>query len=179
MFDILRKSLRTGIVTSDYPSTPVEMSAGARGRPEFDFAKWKDARPAAAICPTGAISVTDQNGTRTVRFDLGNCTFCGLCAEADSTVRITNVCELAARAKAELVTTANYQVAPDGSQSTLVNLQPSTFNLRPSRFNSANTASATSAVELRPPRSGVRTWPWEMTRATARSTSFAAFATPR
>jgi Ni,Fe-hydrogenase III small subunit/formate hydrogenlyase subunit 6/NADH:ubiquinone oxidoreductase subunit I len=134
MFDILRKSLRTGIVTSDYPSTPVEMSAGARGRPEFDFAKWKDARPAAAICPTGAISVTDQNGTRTVRFDLGNCTFCGLCAEADSTVRITNVCELAARAKAELVTTANYQVAPDGSQSTLVNLQPSTFNLRPASF---------------------------------------------
>jgi Ni,Fe-hydrogenase III small subunit/formate hydrogenlyase subunit 6/NADH:ubiquinone oxidoreductase subunit I len=131
MFEILRKSLKTGVVTSDYPSAPAEVSEFARGRPEFDFAKWKDARPAAAICPTGALSVADQNGTRTVRFDLGNCTFCGLCAEADSTVRITNVCELAARTKAELVATANYQVAPDGSQSTLVNLQHSTCNLQP------------------------------------------------
>jgi Ni,Fe-hydrogenase III small subunit len=30
-----------------------------------------------------------------------------------------------------LLTTANYQVAPDGSQSTLVDLQSSTFNLQP------------------------------------------------
>src|SRR3974377_958225 len=97
---------------------------GARGRPEFDLAKWKDARRAAVSCPTGALSVTEQNGTRTVRFDLGNCTFCGLCAEADRTVRMTNVCELAARTRAELVTTSNYQVGPDGTQTSLVNLQP-------------------------------------------------------
>ncbi len=99
MFDILRKSLATGVVTTAYPRTPAEVSSQARGRPEIDFAHWKDARPAAAICPTGALSCLDQNGNRTVRLDLGNCTFCGLCAEADKAIHMTNVCELAARRK--------------------------------------------------------------------------------
>jgi Ni,Fe-hydrogenase III small subunit/formate hydrogenlyase subunit 6/NADH:ubiquinone oxidoreductase subunit I len=136
MFEILRKSSRTGIVTSEYPSAPAEVSPGARGRPEFDFSKWKDARPAAAVCPTGALSLLEQDGTRTVRFDLGNCTFCGLCAEADSAIRMTNVCELAARTRSELVTTANYQAAPDGTQKSLLNLQPATCDLRPASLDS-------------------------------------------
>ena len=54
MFEIIRKSLATGVVTTDYPQTPAEVSSQARGRPEIDFAKWKDARPAVAACPTGA-----------------------------------------------------------------------------------------------------------------------------
>ncbi len=134
MFEILRKSLATGVVTSDYPSIPAEVSVGARGRPEFDFAKWKDARPAVAVCPTGALSLSEQNGTREIRFDLGNCTFCGLCAETDSAIRMTNVCELAARKRADLVATAKYQVGPDGTHKSLVNLQPATCNSQPASF---------------------------------------------
>src|SRR5689334_18648633 len=78
MFEILRKSLRTGVVTTGYPDTPAEISRAARGRPEIDWQRWADARPAAAACPTGAISYQDAGERRTARLDLAQCTFCGL-----------------------------------------------------------------------------------------------------
>jgi Ni,Fe-hydrogenase III small subunit/formate hydrogenlyase subunit 6/NADH:ubiquinone oxidoreductase subunit I len=127
MFDILRKSLATGIVTTDYPRTAAEVSRQARGRPEIDFAHWQDARPAAAACPTGALACEDSRGTRAVTLDLGKCTFCGLCADADAAIRMTNACELAARRREALVTTANYQLAPDGTHSKLLDLHPSSL----------------------------------------------------
>ncbi len=91
MFKILQKTLKTGTVTVNYPADPAEISQHFRGRPNFDFEKWKDARPAAEVCPTGAISLTDKGDSRTVTVDYGLCIFCGLCAEASSdlAVRIT------------------------------------------------------------------------------------------
>ena len=120
MFEILRKSLRTGVVTTSYPETPVEISRFARGRPEIDWPQWKDARPAAAACPTGAISFQDAGERRNVRLDLAKCTFCGLCAEADKAIRMTNVCECAARRREDLVTEASYSLKPDGRHERLV-----------------------------------------------------------
>ena len=120
MFEILRKSLRTGIVTTSYPETPVEISRFARGRPEIDWHQWEDARPAAAACPTGAISYQDTGERRIARLDLAKCTFCGLCAEADKAIRMTNVCECAARRRDDLVTEASYSLKPDGRHERLV-----------------------------------------------------------
>jgi len=120
MFEILRKSLRTGIVTTSYPETPVEISRFARGRPEIDWHKWEDARPATAACPTEAISYQDTGERRVVRLDLARCTFCGLCAEADKAIRMTNVCECAARHRDDLVTEASYSLKPDGRHERLV-----------------------------------------------------------
>jgi Ni,Fe-hydrogenase III small subunit/formate hydrogenlyase subunit 6/NADH:ubiquinone oxidoreductase subunit I len=120
MFEILRKSLATGIVTTDYPRTPVEVSSQARGRLEIDFPNWKDARPAVAACPTGALACAEGGGNRTVMLDLGKCTFCGLCAEADTAIRMTNACELAVRRKADLVTTAQYELGSGGVQGKLI-----------------------------------------------------------
>src|SRR4029077_10661940 len=97
MFEILRKSFATGIVTTAYPETPAEVAACARGRLKIELAAWKDARPAAVVCPTGALACTDRDGTRTVSLDLAKCTFCGLCAEADSAIRMTSDCEMAVR----------------------------------------------------------------------------------
>jgi len=114
MFEILRKSLRTGIVTTSYPETPVEISKFARGRPEIDWHKWEDARPATAACPTGAISYQDAGQQRTARLDLAKCTFCGLCAEIDKAIRMTKVCECATRRRNDLVTEATYSLTPDG-----------------------------------------------------------------
>lgn len=116
MFNLLRESLRTGVVTSGYPATPPEVSPAARGRPAFDWAAWRDARPAAAICPTGAIACAESAGRRTVQFDLGRCIFCGLCADVEPAIRMTTVCECAARRREDLVTAADYRLAPDGSQ---------------------------------------------------------------
>jgi Ni,Fe-hydrogenase III small subunit/formate hydrogenlyase subunit 6/NADH:ubiquinone oxidoreductase subunit I len=125
MFDILRKSFTTGVVTTAYPLAPAEVSSQARGRPEVDFANWKDARPAVAACPTGALACADSGGTRAVTLDLGKCTFCGLCAEADATIRMTNVFELAAKRKQDLVATANYELDSGGAHTKLLASQPS------------------------------------------------------
>ena len=119
MFNVLPQSLKTGVVTTSYPATPPEVSPLARGRPEIDWAAWRDARPAAAVCPTGAIAYQDGNGGRRVEFDLAKCIFCGLCAEVDPAIRMTNVCECAASHRADLVTAADYRLNADGSHAGL------------------------------------------------------------
>lgn len=124
MLEILRKSFATGVVTTSYPQTPAEVSRHARGRPEIDFAKWNDARPATTVCPTGAIAFTDSNGVRSATLDLGKCIFCGLCADADKAIRMTNQCELAARRTGELQSTAKYQLNPDGTHAKLLEQPP-------------------------------------------------------
>src|SRR5438093_5073515 len=124
MFDILRKSLATGVVTTTYPKTPPEVSTRARGRPEIDWANWKDARPAAAICPTGAIEFHDNDTTRSAALDLGKCIFCGLCADLDPAIRMTNQCELAARRRASLKLTAKYHLNSDGTHQRLLDGAP-------------------------------------------------------
>lgn len=120
MFEPLRQSLKTGIVTTRYPAAPPEISARARGRPEIDFDGWKDARPAARVCPTGAIDYSDQDTVRTAVLDLGKCIFCGLCADVDPAIRMTNQCELAARRRADLQFTARYELGPDGAHQRLL-----------------------------------------------------------
>lgn len=120
MLQILRNSFRTGVVTTRYPETPAEVSSRARGRPEIDFARWKDARPAAAICPTGAIAFADRAGGREVTLDLGKCIFCGLCADVDPAIRMTNQCELAVRGRERLKLAASYRLNPDGTHAELL-----------------------------------------------------------
>src|SRR5438477_6392318 len=75
MFETLRQSLKIGVVTTSYPQTPPEVSSRARGKPEIDWANWKDARPAATICPTAAIEFLDRDAKRTAALDLGKCIF--------------------------------------------------------------------------------------------------------
>src|SRR6266581_5013132 len=115
MFKILQKTLSAGIVTANYPAEPAKISDHFRGRPNFDFEKWKDARPAVEVCPTGAISLADKGDSRKVTVDYGLCVFCGLCAEAssDQAVRITQEFELATSDRSNLVLTAEYTLNAD------------------------------------------------------------------
>lgn len=140
MFETLRQSLKTGVVTTSYPKTRAEVSSRARGKPGIDWANWKDARPAAAICPTGAISYQDANGQRVTRLDLGKCIFCGLCADVDPAIRMTNLCECAACRRDHLVTTAGYSLKPDRTHDRLVSphswFQPQQTDLAPSERES-------------------------------------------
>jgi Ni,Fe-hydrogenase III small subunit/formate hydrogenlyase subunit 6/NADH:ubiquinone oxidoreductase subunit I len=117
MFKILQKTFQTGIVTSSYPNSPAPVSDYFRGRPEFDFAHWPDARPAAEACPTGAIAVCDDDDSRQVAVDYGRCIFCGECAavSAGGAVRVTKEFELATSDRRALVLTADYGLNPDGS----------------------------------------------------------------
>jgi len=115
MFKILQKTLSTGIVTVNYPASPAKISERFRGRPSFDFDKWKDARPAAEACPTGAISLSDEGDSRKVTVDYSLCVFCGLCADAssDQGVRITQEFALATSDRRSLVITAEYTLNAD------------------------------------------------------------------
>src|SRR5260370_39916221 len=115
MFKILQKTVSTGIVTVNYPVEPAKISEHSRGRPSFDFDKWKDARPAAEGCPTGAISLSDKGDSRKVTVDYGLCVFCGLCAEAssDQAVCITKEFELATSDRRNLILTAEYTLNAD------------------------------------------------------------------
>ena len=122
MFHIFQKSAQTGLVTIGYPHKPAQIPEQFRGAPAFDFSAWRDARPAAEACPTGAIRVQDSEARRTVTVDYGLCNYCGECAEADASgaVKITRNFELAVRKRGDLIVTAEYPLLPDGSQGELV-----------------------------------------------------------
>ncbi|PYM16339.1 MAG: hydrogenase [Verrucomicrobia bacterium] len=120
MFEVIGKSLKTGVVTTSYPLTPAEVSSNTRGKPEIDWANWKDARPAARVCPTGAIEFTDEERKRIATLDLGKCIFCGLCADADPAIHMSNQCELATRERAGLKLSAKYQLNSDGMHERLL-----------------------------------------------------------
>jgi Ni,Fe-hydrogenase III small subunit/formate hydrogenlyase subunit 6/NADH:ubiquinone oxidoreductase subunit I len=120
MLGIIGKSLSTGVVTTAYPATRPDLSSHARGKPEIDWAQWKDPKVAARVCPTGAIRCEDRGNERSAGLDLASCIFCGLCAEADKTIRMTNVCECAAHSREDLVTTARYSLKADGTHDRLV-----------------------------------------------------------
>jgi Ni,Fe-hydrogenase III small subunit/formate hydrogenlyase subunit 6/NADH:ubiquinone oxidoreductase subunit I len=126
MFQILRKSLRTGTVTIPYPKPGAPLTDGFRGQPVFDFEQWRDARPAAEACPTGAIAIADAGAKRTVTVDYGRCTFCGECAAASGGegVRNTSNFELAVTDRKALVVTAEYALAADGTHQGLISGTP-------------------------------------------------------
>src|SRR5437867_388456 len=121
MFKILQATFRTGTVTAPYPEKPAAVSSRFRGRPRFDFERWRDARLAAAVCPTGAISYEDREDMRQVTVDYGLCIFCGQCAEASPEgVAVTPEFELAARSRQALVVTAEYALHPNGAHQRLL-----------------------------------------------------------
>ena len=124
MFKILNETFRTGIVTTRYPHAAANIAAGSRGLPRIDFSAWQDARPAAQVCPTGAIAVSDQGAMRDVTVDYGLCVFCGLCAEAtpEGAVQITSEFELAVEDRQDLIVSAQYSLNHDGSHRNLTSL---------------------------------------------------------
>jgi len=157
--------LKTGVVTTSYPKTPPEVCSRARGKPEIDWANWKDARPAAAICPTGAISYEDRNSQRAARLDLAKCIFCGLCADVDPAIRMTNVCECAARRRDDLMASARYSLKTDGSHDRLVSpplmTEPQSNEISPAQRNVGSDAAWRSAKWTPAPATAAN---WKSTR---------------
>lgn len=125
MLHIFIKAAQTRLVTIGYPHAPASIPEHFRGAPQFDFARLKDARPAAEACPTGAISIADQDSVRRVTIDYGLCIYCGECAEADRSgaIQITRDFELAVHKRDALVVTAEYPLDAHGVQGQLANVQ--------------------------------------------------------
>jgi Ni,Fe-hydrogenase III small subunit/formate hydrogenlyase subunit 6/NADH:ubiquinone oxidoreductase subunit I len=122
MLHIFTKALQTRLVTIAYPQESAQVSASFRGAPDFDFAAWKDALPAANACPTGAIEVQDSQGIRRVTVDYGRCIYCGECAHADGSgaVQTTRRFELAACQRGDLIQIAEYALDAQGLQGELI-----------------------------------------------------------
>ena len=80
--------------------------------------------------------MADDAGERKATLDLGKCIFCGLCAEADGAIRMSNVCELAARQRGDLRSGARYPLNADGSHGPLI--EASGGGREPWRGGSAN-----------------------------------------
>jgi Ni,Fe-hydrogenase III small subunit/Pyruvate/2-oxoacid:ferredoxin oxidoreductase delta subunit len=100
---------------------PARASEHFRGRPQFDLERWSDARPAADVCPTGAIRVLDHGDQRQVTVDYGYCVFCGQCADVstDGGVKITQEFEMATRDRRDLIFTVEYSLNVDGTHRSL------------------------------------------------------------
>jgi len=147
MFETLRQSLKTGVVTTSYPKTPSEISSHARGKPEIDWSNWKDARIGAKVCPTAAIAYEDHDGERIATLDLGKCIFCGLCGDADATIRMTSACELSACSSDELKKVARYKLASDSTQQSLIEMSGAVAT--PSRPGPPSASFETTGGELK------------------------------
>jgi len=122
MFKILQKAMSVGTATADYPRIAARLTDQFRGCPEFDFDAWRDARPAVAACPTGAIVLSDRDGVRKVTVDYGRCIYCGECEQAsnEEAVRMTRRFELATTDRRDLVLTTEYKLHPDGRHAALM-----------------------------------------------------------
>ena len=130
MFKILDKALRTGSVTTAYPETAPSLPSASRGDPQFDLPQWRDARPAAESCPSGAIALAGTAASRRVTVDYGRCIFCGECAAADPAVRMSRNFELATTGRGALVTSAEYSLNPDGTHAALLAMDEAGATLR-------------------------------------------------
>jgi len=98
MFEILKKSISTGIVTKPLAEIITTPSAG-RGAPDLSSATATEIALAQAACPTNAIDTT--TGGRAV-LDLAKCTFCGACADAAQSIKMTHQCVWAAQNREQL-----------------------------------------------------------------------------
>ncbi len=111
MLKILRKTLKTGRVTTQYPLKLAEPPEGFLGKPVIDFTKADlgKLRLAESVCPTRAITMETDGAKSIVKLSYASCIFCGRCAEAyPEAIRITKEFELAAPLKEHLVRSAQF-----------------------------------------------------------------------
>jgi formate hydrogenlyase subunit 6/NADH:ubiquinone oxidoreductase subunit I len=74
-------SLVTPAYTSKFPKEPHVPFDNYRGKPVVDDANCLGCETCANVCPSGAITFSDdkEKRKRTVKRDFGKCIFCGLC----------------------------------------------------------------------------------------------------
>lgn len=121
MLTAILRSLRTGVVTIDYPAKPVQPPARFRGAPRVVEGKPFGALPPASACPSGAITGGPDEGAYAI--DLARCVFCGRCADVagpEAAIELGRRIELAARRRERLVV----RVEASAERTTLAALAP-------------------------------------------------------
>lgn len=73
--------LRAGQVTLDYPFGPHPPEPNFRGKPGLDVEKCIGCGACANACPPRLITLHDEDGYRTLDFNLARCTYCARCRD--------------------------------------------------------------------------------------------------
>ncbi|MDO9518058.1 MAG: 4Fe-4S dicluster domain-containing protein [Methanosarcinaceae archaeon] len=108
MLRILKKTIKTGIVTKRYPKEQDIAPVGFRGKPEIDSGRCTFCGDCVAACPTGVVHLTteDENREKILTLDYCGCIFCGRCEEVctHDAIKLTQEYELASKIKEDLIT---------------------------------------------------------------------------
>lgn len=88
MLRIFKKSLQTGIVTTQYPKSEDVPAEGFRGLPQWEATSCQKCGQCAKICPTKAITCNEANPYWKV--DAKKCIFCGFCIDACSSKALSH-----------------------------------------------------------------------------------------
>lgn len=106
MFDILKKTLKTGSQTTKYPQIPDVAPSGFRGKPQLLSDKCNYCGKCVAVCPPGVIWLTEERGGKILTISYCGCIFCGRCEEVcpEGAIKLTQEYELASKTKEDLLT---------------------------------------------------------------------------
>ncbi|ATA24538.1 hydrogenase 4 subunit H [Brenneria goodwinii] len=114
MLKLFKTILKAGNSTVKYPFKPLEVSAGFRGKPQYDAKQCIACAACTTACPANALTMeTDVvNGTRTWQLFLGRCIFCGRCEEVCPTraIVLSQEFEMAVANKADLYQRATFNL---------------------------------------------------------------------
>ncbi len=127
VFSWVRRGLRTGVVTTRYPTVQEQMPEGFRGRPIIDANRCmadQGCNACVQVCLPGALntldSVNKEEGmtyeeVQQLTLDYTRCIMCGLCVTAcpEDALRMTADYELAARKREDLLDVSLFLPTPD------------------------------------------------------------------
>lgn len=107
MLRILKKTIKSGVVTIKYPYGQDIAPVGFRGKPEIDPNRCTFCGDCAKACPPRVICLNEAGGGMTLTLDCGGCIFCGMCEEVCQygAIRLTQEYELASRTRSDLIIT--------------------------------------------------------------------------
>lgn len=95
MYNIVKKFIKHGIVTVNYPKNPIKANF-VTGKPVVDLEKCKLCQTCIKQCPTRALTLPDKRDAK-ICVSLDRCLFCALCEEVcpSGAMRMSSQFELA------------------------------------------------------------------------------------
>ena len=105
MLEILKRRLRAGTATTDYPAKPNVVPVGFRGKPQLSGDKCTYCGECVKACPPGVILLAEDSGEKILTLSCGGCIFCGRCEEVCpyGAIKLTQEYELASKTKDDLL----------------------------------------------------------------------------